>query len=372
MPITAKRRPDEPLFKKIKSDLLMQVASGKLSPGQRLQDERTLAREYKVSRDTIRRALEHLSEEQIIDRLQGNGTYIRAHSPAVQKIAAIFFGHEVPGEDYMLYVLSYLGRQAESKGAELVFRSYVSRVDLKAGLKALNEQPHLLGGIVLSPNTPEELETIRDLARFPLVLLGDMAAPDRIRVVINQVVGCNHGWGYATGRELVNRGCRRLATVMIDRYFVWTAEYVQGILDAARSLPESMKKVFVFQSDDRVDIRPPDPLAMIAWAENLVDGWLKSGWVPDGIFTQSPWLMRVLVQGFVKAGVSPSAMPIFAVRGDQGIGVSSGRPEVKVITVRLKQEGLIDRTIQRLREIRIGDTTRRIEILLQELVIDES
>jgi DNA-binding transcriptional regulator YhcF (GntR family) len=367
-----KKRLGEPIFKKIKSDLIAKVTSGKLSPGQRLSDERTLAKEYNVSRDTIRRALEHLSEEKVIDRIQGDGTYIRDQAPVpAQKIAAIFYGFEVPGEEYMFSTLSLLGRRAAMNNTELMFRSYVNRAELEAGIKELGKTPNLLGGILLSANTLDEIETIRDLASFPLVLMGDMAFPNRTRLVINQITGSNYHWGLAAGQELMKRSCTRLAVVMIDRYFVWTAEFIQGCFDACRFLAEPMKKVFAFQKDSEVDIRPPNPLAMIAWAERLVKDWQETGWMPDGILTQTPWITRVLAQTLVNAGIPIPQMPVFVVRADQGISISQDYPEIEVIVVRTQGEVVIDNAIRRLKEIQAGDTTRKIEILLQEVYTEE-
>ncbi len=371
MSTTLKKRLGEPIFKKIKSDLIAKVTSGKLSPGQRLSDERTLAKEYNVSRDTIRRALEHLSEEKVIDRIQGDGTYIRDQAPVTsQKIAAIFYGLEVPGEEYMFSILSTLGRRAAMNNAEMVFRSFLNKAELEAGIKELAKTPNLLGGILLSANTLDEIEFIRDLANFPLVLMGDMAFPARTRLVINQIAGSNYHWGHAAGQELMKRGCTHLAVVMIDSYFIWTAEFIQGCFDACRSLPDPMKKVFAFQKDSEVDIRPPNPLAMIAWAERLVKDWEETGWMPDGILTQTPWIMRVLAQTLANAGIPISQMPVFAVRVDQGISVSLDYPEVKVIVVRTQSEVVIDNAIRRLKEIQAGDTTRKIEIIMQEVIIE--
>jgi len=372
MPVSSTRkRRKEPAFKKIRSDLIAKVTSGKLLPGHRLQDERTLSREYRVSRDTIRRALKLLSEEKIIDRIHGDGTYVRNPVTSIhQKIAVIFFGREVPGDEYVFSTLGLMGRRIEAARADMVFRSYVTSADLEAGLTALNGEPDLLGGIILSPNTFEEIEWIRDRVRFPLVLLGDMAFPNRTRPVINQIVGSNYLWGHTGARELMARKCGRLAMVMIDRYFVWTAEAVRGFCDASRSLADSMKKVFAFQRDENIDIGPPDPLALMAWAEELVGDWVRTGWMPDGLFMQTPWLMRVVVQAFLKAGVPSSNIPFLAVRGDPGISFRLDRPDLKVIVIRLQHEPLIDRAIRRLQEIKAGDNTTKIEVLLQEVQVE--
>lgn len=52
------------------------ILSGKLKPGEPLLSERRLCEKFSVSRITIRRALDILSEERLVHRRQGSGTYV--------------------------------------------------------------------------------------------------------------------------------------------------------------------------------------------------------------------------------------------------------------------------------------------------------
>ncbi len=59
-------------------DLFMErITQGKYPPGSRLPSEEELAREFGVSRVTLREALRVLAEDGVINRLHGNGTFIR-------------------------------------------------------------------------------------------------------------------------------------------------------------------------------------------------------------------------------------------------------------------------------------------------------
>jgi DNA-binding FadR family transcriptional regulator len=53
-----------------------QIASGNWRPGYKLPTERTLARQFGVARNTLRRGLDSLEERGVIHRQVGNGTFV--------------------------------------------------------------------------------------------------------------------------------------------------------------------------------------------------------------------------------------------------------------------------------------------------------
>ena len=65
-----------PLYYQLENVLREKITSGFFSDGERLQTEIELIKEYGVSRITVRQALGALSNEGLIDRKQGRGTYI--------------------------------------------------------------------------------------------------------------------------------------------------------------------------------------------------------------------------------------------------------------------------------------------------------
>jgi GntR family transcriptional regulator len=65
-----------PLYIQIAEGLLNWVDSGRLAPGDRLPAERDLSQTLGVNRMTLRRALELLAAQGLLERRQGAGTYI--------------------------------------------------------------------------------------------------------------------------------------------------------------------------------------------------------------------------------------------------------------------------------------------------------
>ena len=67
----------------IVNDILSQVISGKLGPGDRLESERNLTAAYGVSLGTVQRAMEELARRGVVTREVGRGTFIRGLGSSV-------------------------------------------------------------------------------------------------------------------------------------------------------------------------------------------------------------------------------------------------------------------------------------------------
>jgi GntR family transcriptional regulator len=69
-----------PRYHRIAEVLRRRIRAGELAPGERLPDQRTLAREFGVTLMTLRQALELLEREHLISRRHGLGTFVAAPS----------------------------------------------------------------------------------------------------------------------------------------------------------------------------------------------------------------------------------------------------------------------------------------------------
>jgi GntR family transcriptional regulator len=65
-----------PLYIKIRESILEQIKNGELSIGQKLPNEIELAQDFGVSRMTVRRAVEELVRDGILQRTRGKGTFV--------------------------------------------------------------------------------------------------------------------------------------------------------------------------------------------------------------------------------------------------------------------------------------------------------
>jgi GntR family transcriptional regulator len=69
-----------PLYRQVYDSLVRQIADGAWRPGEALPSEQALASKLGVSQGTVRKALDSLVVEQLIERRQGKGTFIAEHT----------------------------------------------------------------------------------------------------------------------------------------------------------------------------------------------------------------------------------------------------------------------------------------------------
>ncbi len=73
---TPREEKRQPAFQAIKDHVLHQIHQGTWREGDAIPGEEALAREFGVSRMTVNRALRELSAEQVLERVQGSGTFV--------------------------------------------------------------------------------------------------------------------------------------------------------------------------------------------------------------------------------------------------------------------------------------------------------
>ena len=69
-----------PLYQQVYDVLVKQIAAGEWGPGESLPSEQALAVRLNVSQGTVRKALDALASDNLIDRRQGKGTYVAEHT----------------------------------------------------------------------------------------------------------------------------------------------------------------------------------------------------------------------------------------------------------------------------------------------------
>lgn len=77
-----------PLYEQIYNHLLQRVKDGELKSGDRVPSEKELADQFNVSRITSKKALELLSLNQVIERVQGKGSFVADALPDLHTLKA--------------------------------------------------------------------------------------------------------------------------------------------------------------------------------------------------------------------------------------------------------------------------------------------
>ncbi len=69
-----------PLYQQIKSLILQSLESGEWRPGEAIPSEMDLAARFRVSQGTVRKAIDELAAENLVQRRQGKGTFVSTHA----------------------------------------------------------------------------------------------------------------------------------------------------------------------------------------------------------------------------------------------------------------------------------------------------
>ncbi|KYO50887.1 GntR family transcriptional regulator [Tistrella mobilis] len=86
-----------PAYLRLRDELAARIAAGEWGPDRALPSENALARDHRLSVGTVRKAVQQLVDEGLLERRQGSGTYLR--KPAFDATLFRFFQMQGPGED---------------------------------------------------------------------------------------------------------------------------------------------------------------------------------------------------------------------------------------------------------------------------------
>src|SRR5438093_4731240 len=119
-----------PRYHQIAQSLRERITEGRPAPGQRLHNQRSLAREFGVTLMTLRQALEVLERDHLIERRHGLGTFVAAPSVdyeilKYQRFAADLLAH---GESVDTRLLGMRFNPADRRVAEAFGIARRSRV----------------------------------------------------------------------------------------------------------------------------------------------------------------------------------------------------------------------------------------------------
>ncbi|PNK61617.1 UTRA domain-containing protein [Psychrobacter sp. FDAARGOS_221] len=104
-PQQAKRT--KPAYQRIKENILKNIHSGKWQAGEAIPTEMALAERFSVSRMTVNRALKELSEDRVLERRQGSGTYVaqQQYNHTVVEVRNIAADIKAAGKAYEAQVI---------------------------------------------------------------------------------------------------------------------------------------------------------------------------------------------------------------------------------------------------------------------------
>lgn len=251
----------QPLYQRIKEDVLSQIGSRLLSPGDRLPTEQEFMEKYRVSRITVSKALNELKAEGIIERFPNRGSFVSRSGTfpaetALAETAPVSGGIALPSDADCpmaetacifpriadLFSLSMANGvvSALSENGYLchIFQSYNPTTENYLLQRCLELK---LAGIVLFPQDQPFFSDplmLMQLQKYPLVLI------DRYLPHLNTsyVIGDNKTAGTLCLRHLAELGHQRFCFVTSSGRDTFSVRRrIAGVLEemSARGIPES-------------------------------------------------------------------------------------------------------------------------------------
>jgi GntR family transcriptional regulator len=154
-----------PLYQRLRDQLAEQIAKNRWRPGEAIPTEAALSAEYQLSTGTVRKAIDALVSEGILERQQGRGTFIRR--PQFQSSLFRFFrfqtasGERQVPESRILSIEPVAAPSAVAQALGLPVDAPVIRI---VRVRLLNVKPVLAEEIWLPRNRFQPLLEI-DLSR---------------------------------------------------------------------------------------------------------------------------------------------------------------------------------------------------------------
>ena len=156
-----------PAYLRLRDDIARRIAAGEWQPDQALPSDNRLAADHALSVGTVRKALQQLVDEGLLERRQGSGTYLR--KPAFDATLFRFFQVREPGSSQSIPTSRLISRAvvaAPAHVAEALGTADVIRIER---LRCLSEQPLLSEEIYIPRARFDGFETLPDDAIGPLL-----------------------------------------------------------------------------------------------------------------------------------------------------------------------------------------------------------
>lgn len=242
-----------PLYKQIQQDIRKLITIGQLRVGDRIPSEKELSEKYRVSQITSKNALNGLTEEGLLIRVQGKGTFVARQTDSLNEQESFSqwnISHSKSGRIGLVLptmktevdqrFLDYIEKYASQYGVELMLRiTRESQEEETNVIRSFLRQG--VDGIVIFP---VENEVYNDsilrlsLNRFPLVLIDRFLKEIKTYSVSSgNVAGTCEAVNY-----LLNNGHSSIAFISPEITNSVTDERAQGFEQAYLERKESIDK----------------------------------------------------------------------------------------------------------------------------------
>ncbi|WP_269523704.1 GntR family transcriptional regulator [Coraliomargarita parva] len=215
-----------PKYTRAKQKMLSYIGKEGLDVGDKLPPEKELSEMFDVSMITLRRALLELSEEGVIERLQGRGTFVQSRISNGEKLGAIGFlavdqwSYPSPTQLEVLRKLLY------KRGYKM--RYFVAK---KTPDSAILEELANLRGVFISGWVNDEWLKCLDNYGVPVVVIGEYA-------LTRETNSVHYDWkqaGKVMAEHFAGQGLRKLGLVCSEPSFYPGQQIHKGFMETCQT-----------------------------------------------------------------------------------------------------------------------------------------
>ena len=245
----------QPVFKQIYAILLGEMGEGRYEAEGRLPSEKELCQRFDVERNTVRKALQILVDENRVTRVPGIGTKLlspgdmqkpdtrnaRLEKPEgniIILITQVDYLHAANGESFHVKLIHSFEKALSKLGYNLLFKPVG-----QDGVVAKTIQSALPRGIIFDSFNPDSY--YQEAAGFSLPCI----SVNHYTPLVPSIVSNNFEGAYAVAKRFADAGHQRIAFVMGKNTHQTTIERLNGVqaLCGDRNIP--LKNDYLFFSD---------------------------------------------------------------------------------------------------------------------------
>ena len=157
-------------YQKIADAIMEKISSGTLKKGDQIPTEMELCRQFGVSRITVQKAMKHLSEQHVIHRISGKGTFVGDALGEKKLIGLVLCSFSAA---FGMDIIRAVEKTADKLGYSVILKNSYFDVDKEKEVISLLKRLNV-DGIIIQP-VPNDLynpELIKlTLGGFPIVTL---------------------------------------------------------------------------------------------------------------------------------------------------------------------------------------------------------
>lgn len=238
-------------YQKVYNAYKEQILNGSIKGGSLLPPENTLAREFDVDRSTIRRALQLLVEDGLVQKNAGKGTIVIEQNSRVaveprlvtnKNIGFLLPSGNAITEQFYSLLFYELEQILQKHNYSLIYSTLDSGADLSNTIHSLN----LVGCAFVSNVDKKFIEEAISLD-FPCIMLNSY------NPLIPSVLTDNEEGGYLAGKYLCEKGHRRFFVITGVRTYTTNQERLVGFKRAMHEygIGEDGYKIGISESWER-------------------------------------------------------------------------------------------------------------------------